>query len=316
MRRKKLPAPPLVLEATLIRAEATDLDKLKEIASFLRQRGHLTDGGVKNLEVGFSGRNGFYSLTSQDVRGWAQALAKELWSIDSSRWFEVCEDYFFRYDKGKPRRPNHLQRLYLDWSPDCSWPGLLAASRSHPELWEELSTAVERLQEDHPERELLRLACRARNCPELLWEEFEGGRLSRELFHQMCGSLPWELTARLEMLSRSAPTASREQGYSLICAASVELSEAQKVFVPCDEIEVLARRILPYFAERHRAEFFTGFRSFIRDPDLWLMLRASLALDDPLRRVRFGSRPGTLWFEAVGRELVSLSALRRERISP
>lgn len=313
-KRRKLPAPPLALEPVLLRVDDSLAERLKSLAVFLHRRGHLTDGGEKALTEGLEGRNGFYSLTAQDVRSWAQALVGELWPARETEWEAVHEGYFARYDRGKARRPNHLQRLYLDWSRDFSWPGLLAAARSHPFLWDELATAVERLHRDHPERELLSLALGSRDDPTILWNAHQQGRLPSIPVHRLCSLLPWTATTRLEFLSRLAPSATGEEAYSLICACSVKLEEARRL-PAFPKLERLASTLLPYRAERHRAEFFTGFRAFLRDAALLEPLWASLSVGDPLHRARFGPRPGESWSKALERELRALSELRSERSS-
>lgn len=313
-KRHRLPAPPLVLDPILVRVENLNVDRLRKLAAFLLRRGHLTDGGRKALEDGLEGRNGFCSLTGQDVRGWAQALALELWGACESNWEAVHQDYFLRFDRGKPRRPSHLQRLYIQWSSDFSWPGLLRRARTHPWLWDDLALAVARLPPEHPERGLLSLALSARSAPGALEAARLKGDVPRSVLFCLARHLPWPAFTRLEFLERAAPGCDLEEAYSLVCACSLPFAEAASL-PPLPGLERVAETLLPHCIDHHRAEFFTGFRAFLRKSALLEPLWASLSIGDPLRRVRFGPRPGVEWRLAVDRELRLLIESRLSRPS-
>lgn len=308
-RRRKLPAPPLVLEPVLLRVREEELERLTRLAEFLARRGHLTDGGSKGLSLGLRGRNGYCCLTDQDVRGWAHALVNSLWQTDEERWEAETERYFSCFDKGKPRRPNHLQRLYLDWSDDLSWPGLMRAANGHPRLWAELAVAVDRLHSDHPEKRLWEFALAFREDStgwKMAWRDHV---IERSLLLKMASRLPWSTLKRLCALQGCVESVDPCDRYELICACAAGWNEVLEL-PPFPELQSLAESLLPYPSLEHRPEFFTGFRAFLREPALLVPLFESLSPRDPLAAVRFGARPGRLWSEAVRDELETLIALR------
>ena len=117
-KRRKRPSPPLVLKPYFGRFPIGGEREsyLLELAGFLDRRKLLTDGGSKNLGQGLRGRNQVVSLGLQDVRSYAHGLVQSLAEAPAEQWSEITEQYFLTYDKAKPRRPTHLQRLYLEWS--------------------------------------------------------------------------------------------------------------------------------------------------------------------------------------------------------
>lgn len=158
--RHRLPAPPLVLQPILggARKNTAKGQHLLDVAGYLGERDLLTDGGKINLAQGLLSRKDTLRLTTQDVRGSAHALALELLAHKAAlEWPNLTQAYYARYDRGKPRRPNRLQRLYLEWSHDFGPLGLLRAVQSHPRLRDITLKALPYLEEDHPDRQLLQL---------------------------------------------------------------------------------------------------------------------------------------------------------------
>lgn len=292
-----------------MRVRDGERDRLVRLAEFLAERGHLTDGGMKGLSEGLHGRNGFCCLTDQDVRGWAHALVGSLWQTGEEHWETETQSYFSRFDKGKPRRPNHLQRLYLDWSEDRSWTGLLRATANHPQLWTELAVALERLHPDHPERGLWKFALAFRSDPTRWSAAWHDETLERGLLLRLAARLPWSVLERLRALAECVDSASEGEQYDLLCACAAPWPEVLDL-PEFPALESLAERLLPCRRVHHRPEFFTGFRAFLRDPRLLPPLFESLTPQDPLTTIRFGARPGRLWSGALREELETLIALR------
>lgn len=311
-KRRKLPAPPLVLEPYLVRLldDGRILDRMLEFGDFLRRHSLLTDGGVKNLELRWEGRNGFRTISSQDVRGWAHALVLEMWPLPREGWESARQDYFSRFDKGKPRRPNHLQRLYLEWSRDRCWSGLLKAAAHHSFLWSELSLAVERLKPDYPERALLQIALRSLDGGDAWESAWQEGSLESVELLALLPFLPWPVEKRLELLQEIAqPSLPPALHYPLLSACRVEM-EAALSLPSFPGLEEFANRLLPCQREQHQAEFFCGFRAFARSREMVTELFQGLSNEDPLLRVRYGARPGKRWLDGMREELEHLIELR------
>lgn len=316
-KRRTLPPPPLVIRPILVRisANSPNRGKFLDLAHFLAKKRLLTDGGVKNLEKGFVGRNETCSLSTQDVRGWAQYLIANLWEADSSSWEGLSEQYFATYDKQKPRRPNHLQRLYLEWSPDYSWPGLLRAAREHPAIWDRLQVATDSLRDDHPQVEVLKIALASRNTLSAWDRTQKQESLPKPQLILLLGSLVHhDWLERLSRFEKVAVTIQDSQlAYLLICQLACSVTAAKR-FPPCPNLEELARRRVSD-ARFHDVNFLCGHRAFIRTEKDLETLMASLHQDDPIRRVRFGPRPGVEWLSCFKQELESLIALRLARSS-
>ena len=314
-RRRKLPAPPLVLQPHFARipSDSSKAERLLALGRFLAQHGLLTDGGVKSLDNGLRGRNDVRSLGLQDVRSWAHGLVVELWLAEPQEWMTLFEDYRRRFDKGKPRRPNALQRLYLEWSPDYSWPGLLDACRVHGFLWERLDEALARLHDDHPERPLLSLASQCRTNMTAWDDAWRQGVTDPSVLLQLLFKVSRH-DERLPRLSAIAASVRLDEelpswAYFVIAACCCSFDEARTTR-PSVCLEDLARSVLDAFDGMHQAEFLCGFRAFLSREDTLQKLMAGLSPADPLQRVTYGARPGIRWIESLREELEQLIALR------
>lgn len=317
-KRRKLPAPPLVLTPYLVRMADNHrlASALLEFAGFLERRGALTDGGRKNLALELHGRNGSVSLSAQDVRSWAHAFVVEVFPRDAfepALWAQNLESYQARFDKGKRRRPTHLQRLYLEWSRDQSWPGLLEVLPKHPHLWAELSLALERLSEPSLDRFLLEVAVACRREVSLNpWEEAfsQSGDEGQEALFQLYFYLS-PARKRVPRLSRLAvPEGIKSEQWTrnLIRACHASFEEARALRGEEFDRTSLCRQALRLFTpDQHQDPFLLGaFRSFIDSHQTIERLSASIASDDPVRRICLGARPGRNWLQSLLDELHSL----------
>ncbi|MCA9780490.1 MAG: hypothetical protein KC800_27390, partial [Candidatus Eremiobacteraeota bacterium] len=267
-KRRKRPAPPLVLQPHFARfpREGRKARALLDLACFLSGRNLLTDGGSKNLAQGLRGRNGVVSLGLQDVRSYAHGLVGNLLRAKEEHWQTLAEQYFLTYDKGKPRRPTHLQRLYLDWSNDLSWPGLLRASRHHPFLWPEIELALERLEDESLDRTLLSLAVRCRASVEPWEESFESGE--RAALLQLLPLLPADdFRHRLPWLAAQAtrPQDTEAWGFELIRACHLNFPDARSLRDLDFERANLEQVALQHLPESDEFDpvFISAFRSFV-----------------------------------------------------
>lgn len=321
-KRRKLPAPPLVLTPYLLRLSSqSDLaPKLLELACFLQMRGLLTGGGERSLQEGLRGRNGVVSLSLQDVRACAHGLVVEIMQAgewDQISWMERWECYFQRYDRGKPRRPTHLQRMYLEWSGDLTWRGLLKACREHPRLWPELQLAWERFEEPGEEKFLLQMALSSRenlDCWLQAFEEKEGPEraLLLDLLPLLSPAMPsWRVPFLAREVAQRADIWEPSQAFSLIKACHCgyrESVELRRVDFPREALEGLALRC---FDQGSLDAIFLGaFRSFVSCRETIDLMLQKIPPDEPLRRVSFGSRPGLNWLQALEQELRRLIELR------
>lgn len=313
-KRRRLPAPPLVLTPHLVTLseDAPEAPRLVELGRFLSGRKLLTDGGEKNLGTGLRGRNGRVSLGLQDVRSHSHALVLELWAGETEDWSTLAELYYQRFDRGKPRRPTHLQRLYLAWSGDYSWPGLLTAAAYHPRLWPEIRKALDRQERETLEVKILRLAWRCRTHPELWLEEFRKHEVNKEalllLLPRVENLTPSKRLQFLEGLASSLSTVPA-WSYSLVEAAQVTMTEA-RVLPGSALLEEFAAEILRTHHGFHGGEFLSAFRAFIKSEATVGLLESSIQTTDPLRRVSYGARPGKNWLEELKRELLTLVLAR------
>jgi hypothetical protein len=285
---------------------------LLELARFLARRKLLTDGGVRNLEQGLRGRNEVVSLGLQDVRSYAHGLAQSLMVAPPEEWTEMTERYFLTYDKAKPRRPSHLQRLYLEWSHDLSWSGLLRACRFHPYLWPEIELALERLDDESLDRTLLELAVRCRTSVKPWMERFEEGE--RAALLRLLPLLPADdYRQRLPWLATAAgrPDATEAWGFELIRACHVNFTEAlqlRRLEFDRSALERLALYHLP--KEAFDPVFISAFRSFVTTRDSVELLMSAIPPNDRVRYAVFGPRPGRLWLDAQKTEMLELIELR------
>lgn len=283
-----------------------------ELAGFLDRRKLLTDGGSKNLGQGLRGRNQVVSLGLQDVRSYAHGLVQSLAEAPAEQWSEITEQYFLTYDKAKPRRPTHLQRLYLEWSHDLSWPGLLRACRHHPFLWPEIELALERLEEECLDRTLLTLALRCRTAVQPWVDCFENG--DRAALLQLLPLLPADdFRQRLPWLAAAATRwdATQAWGWELVRACHLDFAEAREL---CDldfdrrALERVAFHHLP--GEAFDPVFVSAFRSFATTPETVERLLVAIPSADRIRYAVFGPRPGRLWLDVQKAEMLKLIELR------
>ena len=319
-KRRKLPAPPLILSPYLIQLHEVSpkVHQLLKLARFLEAKKLLTDGGCRNLKEGLKGRNERRSLSAQDVRGWAHALVLELWKCNEHEedWDALHEEYFRRYDRGKPRRPTHLQRLCLEWSPDLHWTGLLVTAFRHPFLWQELELAVSRLDLDHAERGVLEVALKAREEPSAWIEAWEATSVDRgnllRLWRVLASLSPEqkvrEIGLRLERLSPSSKLGRLALESVLLSPSQArELEVSQSV---SGRLERFSLQVLAELDDFVTPAALAAFRGFVRQPGTPQQLEALVSDDDPIRRVTFGPRPGRNWFFSLLEELRELSELR------
>ncbi len=321
-RRRKRSAPPLVLQQIIARVREDEgaAALLLSLGAFLAQRDLLTRGGRKNLEAGLTSMHGSLTLGLQDVRSSGQALAVELWKMGSDgkdRWAERADLYFLQYDRGKPRRPTRLQRLYLDWSRDLGWLGLLQSCSTHPQLWRELGDALSFPTENVLERRLLEIALRS-------WEgqgwggwieEFETARAFRM---ELLILLPWlpgvavgrRLRWLLEqggVLEHSDPLPEWTEALIRACACrtAAERSRVRQEELDLRPLERLAWRLLERPGVMLGPELVAAFRVLASHPETPGRLERSLSAESPLRRIRFGSRPGRCWWTEILDEMAA-----------
>jgi hypothetical protein len=315
-KRQRLPAPPLVLSPIFGRypVGGSGSDRLIELARFLQGRNLLTDGGAKSLNNGLQGRNFVVSLGLQDVRSHAHGLVQELMKRPSQDWASFTEEYFQTYDKGKPRRPTHLQRLYIDWSRDLSWPGLLQACHHHPNLWAELDLALDRLDDDSLDSEMLDLARRCRGSLDLWEQAFENQVAQRKNLLVLLRLLtPHRILRRLSWLERTAHPCSGKEDWAiaLITACHCDFPQARQLrrdHFNGESLERLALECLDQ--EQFEPLFVSSFRSFVQSRATIDTLLAAIPQSDPLRYAVYGARPGTSWLEAQKQEMLQLIELR------
>jgi len=286
---------------------------LLDLAEFLRRRELLTDGGGRSLSEGLLGRNDFVSLGLQDVRSHAHGLVVKLLLLSSDSWAACTEEYFQTYDRGKPRRPTHLQRLYLQWSSDLDWPGLLKACRHHPTLWPEIETALSRLEEPSQDKAMLTLALRCFTTPDAWREAFEEDDADRSSLLRLLPLLPVDRAqSRLLWLADTATKHPTEVawGIELIRACHLDFLEARALRTLEFNRAALERMGLSCLGqERFDAVFVSAFRSFVLHRETVAQLFAAIGTEDPLRRAVFGPRPGVLWLEAQKAEMLRFTEL-------
>lgn len=321
-RRRKLSAPPLVLKPVIARVRDDDeaAELLLSLGEFLAQRELLTLGGRKNLQSGLSSTNGSLGLGLQDVRSCAHALAVDLWQLGPEgrgHWAEVAKKYFLQYDRGKPRRPTRLQRLYLDWSRDLGWLGLLQSCSTHPHLWSDLSQALSYPTDNEHDRRLLEIALRS--WQEQGWggwrEEFECAQLPRADLLVLLSWIPGiTLAQRLEWLLEKGQTLDLTEPLpdwteALIRACSskseAEHSLVRKHGLNLRPLERLACRLLEQPGFVLEPATISAFRVLATHPETPRRLEQSLSLESPLRRIRFGPRPGRCWWTEILKEIGS-----------
>jgi hypothetical protein len=270
----------------------------------LQQRGLLTDGGAVKLAGGLRGRGGVLSLTTQDVRGSAHGLTRELLlEPDATLWPELADNYYRRYDRGKSRRPSRLQRLYLQWSFDQGPLGLLEACRSHPHLWSELREVLGplRWEEEELDRMLLWLACQVReerdeSCWLLAYQERSAWR---PRLVELLPLLPYPiLEQRLAWLAARAEDTQCPWQEALLLAC--RLTEPQPEAVPMPpSLIALTLRLVKAAPEGVDPAWLAVLRPYRWPAGQLERLQASLRPGDPVRRIVYGARPGRSWWEQL-----------------
>lgn len=312
MSRQRRPAPPLVLHPVLVRLSAArpEAARLQRLADLLGQRGLLTDGGQLSRDRGLRGRGGMMSLQAQDVRAVAHALVLELWQeAEEGRWSELADDYFQRYDRGKRRRPHRLQRLYLEWSADLGWRGLLQACRRHPRLYGELRQALLCLDAELPERRWLEVALRVlQGEPWSLW---------RELHEQLGSPAEW-----LDMLVYLPSPTLRERLWWLDQEAPRRAWPTEAVLLSCRALESgplempagLVERCLTLLeqAEHLEPSWLAVLRPYRWPRKALERLWSACERHPELARIRYGARPGRSWLEDLRHTLESHGPLSGE----
>lgn len=305
MSRRKLPAPPLILKPVFsrVRAGSSQAPRLLELAQFLASKGLLTDGGQMNLEAGLEGRGGVLSLTTQDVRSWAHSLVLDLTEAnDPNEWSALTQVYSQRFDRGKPRRPTRLQRLYLEWSRDLGPLGLLEAAQQHSFLWSEIEEAVSFQTLDDHDRKLLDVILEFRGSGD--WLAFQQNflnqpRLQAELLRALPSLDAPSLESRLDWLSELARSRGRLDS-EIILACRIPPGTDHSLPEPL--VQTLFRLL-----DEHQGEVdpkWLGSLRFHRWPMAAVdLLDSRISRDDLIRRIVFGPRPGLNWLEQMLGEL-------------
>lgn len=266
---------------------------LLAVARFLESRDLLTDGGRLSLAAGLRGRGDVLSLSLQDVRASAHGLARDLCAErDSGRWEALAEEYYGRYDRGKPRRPTRLQRLMIAWSADLGPLGMLEACARHSRLWEELERAL--AFEAAPDADARLLAVALNVHRQKTWtpwlHQLEAAQLAASDLLEMLPLLPYpEEEVRLDWLSRGhdLPAASR----ILACRRSrlegrIEMSPA---------LRELTRRQVAQTYGSVDARWLGVLRGYRWPTPEVEQLRLALSPSDPVHRIVYGPRPGRPW---------------------
>lgn len=304
MSRHKLPAPPLVLQPILCRVPAASsrAQALLDAAGFLSSRGLLTDGGEKNLVDLLEGRGGMVSLTTQDVRAWAHALTLEILEESSpNRWPEIATVYFKTYDKGKPRRPNRMQRLYIEWSADASWLGMLEACQNHPQLWGPVKDALQSLNPDNLDARIFQVYLAATDSSD--WAVWKAAfELHPKERRQWLAMLPYfnflNIDERLTWLGREAENL---QSLPQLPPWAPDLFLAcrrERAPEPLPLPETLVS-LLFSLLQRFEGEidpcWIGALRNYrVSQSDL-VRFQSAISKDDPIRRIALGPRPGRPW---------------------
>ncbi len=299
--RRKLPAPPLVLQPVFarVRQGSPQAARLLELTVFLLARGMLTDGGVLNLESGLLGRGGVLSLTTQDVRSWAHGLVLELWETeDATDWPAMTESYSRRFDRGKPRRPTRLQRLFQEWSADFGPVGFLEACRSHPRLWSTLEDALSSPIDNGPEQRLLELALAVHQSGD--WEAFHRSYRSHpKLRPSLLRALPLldspSLEERLAWLTAEVQERPELSGEIL---QACRTRESVGFSLP-DELVQACLDLLRRYPGQVDPKWLGSLRGYRWPPGTALEFDLAIEPNDPIRRIVFGPRPGTFWLEEL-----------------
>jgi hypothetical protein len=294
--------------------------RLLELGRFLQARGLLTQGGELSLTRELRGRNAAQSLTTQDVRASAHGLVLELLAEPAAcRWPEVAESYYRRFDRGKPRRPTRLQRLYLEWSPDLGPLGLLEACSTHPRLWGELRQALPSQQPQACEALLLKAACEVQEGSG--WEPWlQAFDLHPALRAPLLLALPLLphpcLPVRLEWLAGLAtPKAVDSQANDLAAARllACRLPRGKTgLGMPAPLIR-LALQLVGSTPAEVDPSWLGALRGFGWPAAEVARLRAALRPEDPVHSIVYGARPGRPWLKEL---LEELGVCRSSRTEP
>ena len=269
------------------------------MAQFLSSKGFLTDGGQLNLNAGLLGRGGVLSLTTQDVRTWGHGLVLELWeSEEPQNWPVLTLEYSQRFDRGKPRRPTRLQRLYLEWSRDLGPLGLLEAAQSHPQLWPEIRDAVAFQSPEDQDRHFLESVLEFREQKD--WSRF----------HERFLSLPRQKGALLKALPLLDGLALKERLDWLAQRLVDEPHLTPEVVLACRasslaacQLPISIARAVVVLVENSPGEtdpkWLGSLRHYRWPRETVSALSSAVSMSDPIRRIVFGARPGTNWFEQL-----------------
>ncbi len=280
------------------------------VASFLEELDMLTDGGRLNLGQGLLGRGGVLSLTTQDVRAGAHALALELLAEpDPAHWGGVAERYNRSYDRGKPRRPNRLQRLYQEWSGDLGFLGLLEACRTHPRLWEAVREALPMLHDDDDDRQVMGLALEVHDLAD--WAPWlnsyrqeartNSSRSGRLL--EMLPLLPYpRLEQKLAWLTEEVHQCGGREAHLL--AARQDPLAPGRLEMPA-ALRELTLRLLGENPGEANPSWLAAQRGYLWPQEDLQRLDQALLPHDPVHRIVYGARPGRPWLAQLLDELKS-----------
>jgi hypothetical protein len=281
------------------------------LSNFLGQRGLLTDGGSLNLARGLRGRGGVLSLTTQDVRASAHGLARDLLEEPNpARWAPLAEAYYGRYDRGKPRRPTRLQRLFLEWSPDLGPLGMLEACQTHHRLWQAVGDALPFQDPEDRERQLLEVALAVRESSSWdFWRQaFDSKASWRPDLLAMLPLLPQPpLQQRLAWLAGQAkePRQLWSEGLLLACRRP---PGSVPVDLPSPLRELLLQLVTtsPREVDGRWLGLLRGYRC---GADYLEKLAGSLHVEDPIHRIVYGARPGRSWLAELWHDLRQVANL-------
>lgn len=303
--RNKLPSPPLVLEPVLAQArKGTGAAALLiELATFLESKALLTDGGRINLNEGLLGRKGLLSLTAQDVRSWAHYLALSLWSQkDPSQWPNTLSLYLLSYDRGKRRRPNRLQRLYLEWSSDYGPIGLLEAAQGHPELTAKIRAALLLIDEREPDSRLLTVFFEtAKSKSGDCWlKAFQSSPELRKPLLRLLSFLHHpNIQERLHWLADKAIDPElHDLREELWMACARRATKECPIELP-DPLFHLLLKLLAEAYEQIEAPWLAVLCGYRLSLEKLHLLESMLSSQDPIHRIAFGAGRSRLWWQEL-----------------
>ena len=311
MSRRRLPAPPLVLRPIFLRVtEGTaEAQQLVELAQFLQGQAMLTGGGESKLKLGLTGLGRQCSLTLQDVRSWAHGLVEELISClaNPERWPEKKQRYLSTYDRGKPRRPTHIQRLYQRWSSDLDWTGLIAAAQRHPRIWSDIEHAVSFLETPSQEKHILELALHLKHSQDWsVWKrQFEqNGEYQRAYLRLLPLTGQATLQQRVDWLEDFLSRKPAEKNLRIPFVLCALKHRGEPIFKgSCPSLFSLNIETIEETSGRVEPLLLYALLTTLNRPDSLPILQELVAPTDPILSIGYGARPGVNWTEQLWERL-------------